>query len=343
MSQPVHPAVKPALRQVWRDAATLQLGLIPDHAVVLSGLAPADAKLIDLLDGTRDLTSIVEAAADVGIEPQRCTELINLLRSADALDNAAPAADTPLAPDLLSLSLLHSGAGSAGRVLARRRHATVRVHGAGRVGAAVAGLLSAAGVGSVIVVDAGPARPADTHPSGLRLAHSGTRASAVAETFGVTSRRDIDDPAIVDVEVITPVGSTPRPEVLVSVRRRPQLLATVRETSALIGPFVRPGVTACLRCLELARRDRDPAWPTVTAQLVGAARAIEACDVALAALAASLACMQVLMHIDGAQRAPTEDGVLEFGLRDGRLRRRSISSHPACGCGAADSAETMDM
>ena len=109
------PALKPALRQIWRDPATLQLGLVPDHAVVVSGLGPDDAKLIELLDGTRDMSSVVEAAAAVGVAPDRCTELINLLRSADVLDNDPPVADSPLTPDRLSLSLLHPGAGAATR------------------------------------------------------------------------------------------------------------------------------------------------------------------------------------------------------------------------------------
>lgn len=337
------PALKPALRQIWRDPATLQLGLVPDHAVVVSGLGPDDAKLIELLDGTRDMSSVVEAAAAVGVAPDRCTELINLLRSADVLDNDPPVADSPLTPDRLSLSLLHPGAGAATRVLTRRQDATVRVQGVGRIGAAIAGLLTASGVGTVIVVDAGPARPSDTHPAGLRAPKAGTRASAVAATFGITAHLDAGDARDVDVDVLAPVGAVPRPEVLASARRRPHLLVTVRETTALVGPFVRPGVTACMRCLELSRRDRDPAWPALTAQLVGSARDVEPCDLTLASLAASLACMQVLTHLDGAQRPTSEGGVLEFGLRDGRLRRRSISSHPACGCGAADEAETMDM
>ena len=339
----VKAAVKPALRQTWRDPATLQLGLVPDHAVVLSGLAPDDAKLIELLDGTRDMSSVVQAAADAGVAPDRCTELINLLRAADVLDIDPPLADTPLAPDRLSLSLLHPGAGAATRVMTRRQAATVCVHGAGRIGAAIVGLLKASGVGTVIVVDAGPARPSDTHPAGLRAPKSGTRASAVAATFGVIAQRHADDARGVDVDVIAPVGAVARPEVLASVRLRPHLLVAVRETTALVGPFVRPGVTACLRCLELSRRDRDPAWPALTAQLVGSERDVEPCDLTLASIAASLACMQVLTHLDGAHRPQSESGVLEFGLRDGRLRRRSISSHPACGCGAADATETMDM
>ena len=36
-----------------------------------------------------------------------------------------------------------------------------------------------------------------------------------------------------------------------------------------IGPVVRPGFTACLACLDARRRDADPSWPMLAAQLVG--------------------------------------------------------------------------
>lgn len=37
-----------------------------------------------------------------------------------------------------------------------------------------------------------------------------------------------------------------------------------------VGPMVVPGATACLTCLEAARRDADPAWPAVATQLLHA-------------------------------------------------------------------------
>ena len=36
-----------------------------------------------------------------------------------------------------------------------------------------------------------------------------------------------------------------------------------------VGPLVVPGVTACLSCLHAHRRDADPSWPLVAAQLLG--------------------------------------------------------------------------
>ena len=41
----------------------------------------------------------------------------------------------------------------------------------------------------------------------------------------------------------------------------------VRDGTGLVGPLVIPGVTSCLGCADLHRRDRDAAWPAVAAQL----------------------------------------------------------------------------
>jgi len=113
------------------------------------------------------------------------------------------------------------------------------------------------------------------------------------------------------------------------------LVAGVRETTAVVGPLVLPGRTGCLHCGDLHRSDRDPAWPVVAAQLVGIRRRREEpCDVALATLAASLAALQCLAHLDGRPAAAT-GASLELGLTDWRLRRRSWPAHPRCDCGAA--------
>ena len=343
---PVRPVLKPALRQVWRDAVTLQLGLAPQRAVVLAGLTPPDSHLFGLLDGSRDVATVFNDASALGCPPERAVRLIELLAAADALDDGPPA-DPRLEPDLLSLSLLHPGPGAAARVLARRRAASVAVYGAGRVGAAVATLLAAAGVGKLAVVDEGPVRPGDLGPAGIREQGAGTRATAVVAPLRRTSAAltvSTLAPERPDVAVVAPVSSVAPPEVLAAVRHRAHLLVTMRETTAAVGPFVRPGRTPCLRCVHLARADRDPHWAALTAQLTGDSRSVESCDVILATIAASLAAAQVLAVLDVPDARPaTVGGVLEMCLDDGQLRRRSIAAHPSCGCGAADDSVTMVM
>jgi len=115
----------------------------------------------------------------------------------------------------------------------------------------------------------------------------------------------------------------------------PHINVTLREATAVVGPLVLPGMTACLRCLELHRSDRDPAWPLIAAQLAtdGPHPAVDACDVGLATLAASVCALQVLAFVDGGTSAAC-DGTLEIVLPDWRIRRRSWrlsapgSTHP---------------
>lgn len=49
----------------------------------------------------------------------------------------------------------------------------------------------------------------------------------------------------------------------------PHLPVVLTGPGADIGPFVQPGDTACLACVAAHRRDADPAWPAVAAQLIG--------------------------------------------------------------------------
>jgi bacteriocin biosynthesis cyclodehydratase domain-containing protein len=350
----VRPQLKPALPRLWRDPTTLQLGLDPQRALLLSGVDVADLAVLDLLDGRRPMDDVVELARRRGHDAGRVRELVDVLLDAAALDDAAatsdagsrtihpvsPAAGSTLEPDLLSLSLLHRTPGAATRVMRARRATTVEVLGAGRVGATVASLLAAAGIGHLDIDDDGPLRTADVAPGGLRGA-GGTSASRGAETrrllSAVTTTRDRPASSPPAVSVLAPTTALLAPELLSRTRDRPHLPVLVRETTAVVGPLVVPGRTPCCRCVELARGDRDPGWPSLSAQLLGSPRRIEPCDVVLATLAASLAAAQLLSFLDAPDAQPPVLGaVLEIGLADLRLRRRTVRPYPGCGCGAAD-------
>jgi bacteriocin biosynthesis cyclodehydratase domain-containing protein len=215
------------------------------------------------------------------------------------------------------------------------------VHGGGRVGTSLATLLAAAGVGHVHVADRGPVRPGDPVPAGVPVADvDRSRSTAAADAL----RRVAPEvrtaapppgtrPDLVVLATTDPVDTGLRAALVRDAV--PHLVAGVRETTAVVGPLVLPGRTGCLRCGDLHRVDRDPAWPVVAAQLVGVRRRRdEPCDAALATLAASLAALQCLAHLDGGPAAAT-GASLELGLTDWRLRRRSWPPHPACDCGVA--------
>jgi len=343
----VRPLLKPALRRLWRDPATLQLGLDPRYAVALAGLGPADSDLLDALDGTRTTAELIAAGERRGRPAARTAELLHRLGEAGAIEDAAGSrgpADPRHEPDLRSLSLTHPGPGAAHAVLTARASVCVEIFGAGRIGAGVAMLLAAAGVGRLALRDAGPLRPADLAPGGVRGpgAQQGNRADALRAALAVrpgragTGRHEpAGTPALA---VLAPTGSVVPPEWLQEVRHRAHLPVTIRETTALIGPLVVPGRTPCVRCLELARGDRDPVWPVLAAQLVGTPDVVEPCDVALAGAAASITALHVLAWLDRGEAAPppSSGGIVELSLDDLRLRRRTVLAHPGCGCGAAE-------
>jgi bacteriocin biosynthesis cyclodehydratase domain-containing protein len=362
----VRPLLKPALRRLWRDPATLQLGLDPAHSVVLYGVQADDASLLDLLDGSRDLAELGAEADRRGHDSSRVQLLIETLGAAAALDDAPTRLprDGRRTPDLLSLSLQHRAPGAAAAVMTHREATTVEIVGAGRVGSGIAALLAAAGIGRLEINDPGALRSADLSPGGVRSAGSrlSTRAEAARLIVGAAGEHSAGggtkrartgaaedqqigaSPSEAIVVLAPPAGVMP-PEWLAAVRHHPHLPVVIRETTAVIGPFVLPGRTPCLRCVELTRGDRDPAWPALAAQLIGQAHGVEPCDVALASAAASIVALHVLAAVDGAAddgtavdgaaSPPSVGGVLELSLRDLRLRRRTVTAHPGCGCGAA--------
>jgi hypothetical protein len=345
------PQLKPALRRVWRDRSTLQLGLDPAHAVVISGLDPGSARLIETLDGTRDLTGVAQGALRLGLDRRQLDELLALLARAGVLeDGAGDMAELAalaglsrderdrLGPDVAAASLVRRGTVGDGP-LARRRRSVVQVVGAGRVGAAVVTLLASAGVGAVVVDDAGITAHADVGPAALAVEDVGVRrqeaavraARRIAPSVRSTLPSGRRHP---DLAVIAS-GAGVDPAIADRLLRAgvPHLVTRVRETTGVVGPLVLPGRSSCQRCYELHRSDRDPAWPGIAAQLLSGPRhRSAACDTVLATAVAAHTALQVLAFLDGDPAPPAVDGTLEIAQADGSLRRRSWAPHPLCGC-----------
>jgi bacteriocin biosynthesis cyclodehydratase domain-containing protein len=114
----------------------------------------------------------------------------------------------------------------------------------------------------------------------------------------------------------------------------PHLVATVREETGVVGPLVVPGVTSCLRCAEAWRRDDDPAWPRLAAQLAAADPAPSGATITCL-LTALTAAVQVLAHLDGDEEPATVDATLELRPPTFLPRLRRWSAHPDCGCAGA--------
>ncbi len=379
----MRPRLKPALRRLDRDGRTVQFGVHPPHAVMLTGVEPAVRDLLDALDGTRTAAEISARAGRRGLGGAAVRATLDLLARHGLLDDGAVRRDAlrsmdvaerdRLTPDLAALSLAPDAADGGLGAMLRRRAAHVRVYGAGRVGAQVAVLLAAAGVGNLCVIDAGIARRCDVVPGGLGWGDVGGRredgavaaALRVAPSLNAWTGRAASHPADwarpPDLAVLAPV--TPLDDALpreLGERGVPHLLATAFEGSGLVGPLVLPGRTCCLRCLDLTRRDNDPAWPLLIRQLGGFPPGEHACGTVLSTLVAAATAGHALSFLDGPGTPRPDDhtgrstgpGGRAGGWADGdgagrehvlegrtldvlpgqQWRGRSWEVHPQCGC-----------
>jgi hypothetical protein len=337
----MRPMISPALRRLWRDRETLQLGRPPGRSVVLAGVDPGARATLALLDGTRDAVQVLSEATAVGCPPERAAALLDLLDGAGLLDDAATPSGTEryarperdrLAGDAAALALV-SGA-TARAALARRSSARVRVLGAGRVGAAVAGLLAAAGVGAVDVDDPAPARAEDAGVGGLDLADVGRpRDEATRERLRSLAPSVDLSPGPADLVVVAPTGAGRTDEALRDLAGGvAHLPAEVRDGVGAVGPLVLPGRSACLHCVDLTRADLDPDWPSLAAQLSHPGHAPTAAAGVLAVATAAQAAAQALALLDGGPLPAAVGGTLEAAPPDWRWRRRSWHPHPDCGC-----------
>jgi hypothetical protein len=98
---------------------------------------------------------------------------------------------------------------------------------------------------------------------------------------------------------------------------------------------VLPGLTSCLRCADLHRRDRDPAWAALAVQLTVGRRHGPASAASVCTVLAGVAAQQALAFLDGGE-PDCIDGTIELRPPDWRLRRRSWLAHPECGCSTSD-------
>ncbi|MGA4975405.1 TOMM precursor leader peptide-binding protein [Streptomyces cinereoruber] len=370
----MHPMVKPALRRAWRSLRCVQFGVTPAHAVVLDPVGPETEAVLGLPDGRLDaLLGRLESAglltdAAAG-RPGR----------AGPAAGAADAALDPLRADLASLSVVHSEPERAAGVLAARRALRVQVRGAGRVGATVAALLAAAGVGRVEVVDSGRVEPWETAPGGLPAEAVGERRATAARRLagrwsrgaprgggrggggtgpgdrkggagagpggraeaGRHGRGDGNGGGGLSLVVVAPrdgLGAyvpDPLPAQRWVSAGVPHLYAGVVEATGTVGPLVLPGGTACARCLQEERTDREPVRPRLLAQWrSGAPHPLPACDLALATAVAGLAAAHALAFLDG--DLPASTGTRwEASLPFLEWRAERLRPHPACPCGAA--------
>ncbi|MFK3982999.1 hypothetical protein ACI2K4_21805 [Micromonospora sp. NPDC050397] len=337
------PTLLPGLARLWRDPHTLQLGLDPRHAVLLELADPGAARLLDLLDGTRSERMVLDQAVRLRVQRDDARTLIDTLRAAGLVVGAQSLlpADLPepdrrrLAGEATAIALLGPDApATPAQLLRRRRAARVVVTGQGRLAGPVALALAQAGVGHVHPDLAGRVEPVDVVGGGVVTADlHRPRAEAITDAINRTAPGTETRPVRRGrASLVIQVG-TDRPASLLAAgyaqRRQAHLLLSLHDGVPVVGPLVGARGTPCLNCRDLHRRDRDPGWPELAAQLA-AEPAGQACSTPTLIAAVGYAAGEVLTFLDGG--TPETVGAAVEIRTPGRFRRRTWPPHPACGC-----------
>ncbi|MGY1804800.1 ThiF family adenylyltransferase [Blastococcus sp. SYSU D00922] len=340
-SHPLLPAGTPLLRdgdgsvQVGGVDGTDGLALRPDGAAVVA--------LLRGLDGRRAQKAVLADAVEAGLDPAVVSGVLGGLRSAgllvdlDAADllaaDAGPAAAARTAAELPAASARPGG-------WRARRQAAVVVEGATRVGTPLAAMLAASGIGRVAVRDTGLTAAGDAVVGGLSAADEGrpralAAADAVRRASPLTDLRPLGSDAAADLVVLARPWAASDP-LAAGVHRAgvPHLVATVRGETGVVGPLVVPGVTSCLQCADLHRRDADPRWPRLAAQLTGSDPPPSGATITCL-LTAATAALQVLAYLDGTSAPGVLAATVELRPPHLTPRVRRWPAHPACPCGAA--------
>lgn len=340
------------MRVIRRSEDEIQLGLDERWAVRVGGLtaeqvgaltSPAARpgtilaeSVVDELHQLGVLQVSLDGRARVGAVPEDDGDAPRGGRSRTAVSSAAIPPGTT--PDAIAWGLL----GSLGPEMVRARtRRTVGVSGLDRTGVLVAATLASSGVGTVLLDDERSVTTDDVGMGGFRVSDLGApreqaaarvlRDAAPAVRVGRRGHRLPDVQVVMQRDAVDPaLGLALLSDDI------PHLVVVLRETDAVVGPFVRPGRTPCLRCLDLHRTDADAAWPTMVGQLTrtdAAGTGRSGVPAVLAAVCGSLAAAEVLTHLDGLTPR-TVGAAFEVALPAVTPRIREWAVHPDCGCTA---------
>jgi len=333
------PRLKNHVQPLRRGPGSLQLGVCPDTGVVLDGLSAAELDLVESLDGSQDLHALYAGAAAAGIDAARLSAMITTLDEHHLLvDDVTDRArlfplDEPLRrrllPDAQAVAAAYRLSGDGYDRMAARSTHHVLISADGDLPGALADLLTAGGIGRVSV----GSHAVNTLDRDLRGHRSGGEVTTLGPKANLANSPELPD--LPDLVVLAAMGAISPDAGMPWLRRGiPHLPLVVQGHRTQVGPLILGGDGPCLSCLDLHRRDRDPAWPAVLSQLSGRGPFSPAAPVSLestlTAMTIGAAAMIVHTCLDG-QPVPG-DLSLELSLPWPTTQSRRWFAHPLCGC-----------
>ncbi len=362
MQHPPRRCLNPGFA-LQRDGDCLRIGG-GRTALELQGLDDADHAYATAL-AHRSSRSAPPLVADPGYPPpERCRELDALLAPALVPVPPGPARTGTrlgLAPDIAHWSVAYDQ--HAGRGLQRRAEAVVVLEGAPRAAQYAADLLLGAGIGTLVVRDAGSVTPQDAltgllsrnrigrprgsellralaarHPDARLCADLPDRAPSPSRrqsADATTGRGTLDTASEATTVVLLSSsrhgGAPGAAQSAAAVDEPPEhwLLLPLEhgDGTASIGPLHVPGLTPCRECgnraLDRLRAERT-ALPCLP-------RPTEL-ELTLAATVGSLAAMHVLMAVDAVNVPASAARIIGVDLATGGLRYDDVAPRPGCLC-----------
>lgn len=117
----------------------------------------------------------------------------------------------------------------------------------------------------------------------------------------------------------------------------PHLILRVLDGVLVVGPFVVPGETACLRCLDAHHTDEDPGYPIALKHYIAASTQVrddgclDAPDASSLALALAWVARDLRTFATGG--IPTTwSSTVVIGGSDSQIEAVAWQAHPQCGC-----------
>ncbi len=329
---PRRPWLRRDVPLLWRGETRLQIGTDPQRLIIIDTTRSL-VNWATSLRGERTLAEALQAvpeslyriedepdSGDAGFDAltQQRLQLLELLHRCGAIADAANVSyfrgsTTPEQREQLdrqAAALRHCYSDErATDALPQRRRSTIAVHGDNELTERVCQLLSLSGVGAVIKREP----PSSTSREGRNRA-LGIDLQILAHSWHPDL---LDDAGALTSDV-------------------PHLHVATWGHVGVIGPLVVPGMSSCLNCARLHKRDADPLWPRLMIQLAHLRPDVAAIDTGLLQLAAAHAAMIATAFID-AQGDVTRYGTLLNRQRhvcapEGVTRDDVMPAHPLCGC-----------
>jgi bacteriocin biosynthesis cyclodehydratase domain-containing protein len=283
-----------------------------------------------LLPGTHVLRRH-DGRVQVGLDPRQAV----LLPAGSDAALSRLSEGMPLEPVLLPLV-------DAGLLVERRTVSSLVHRAADTQAPAVAAVVRAHGVDAATAWAARSAAEVRVVAHGAGGEALADRASCLLDEAGVAGTTVAGPPSRDRPALLVGVGQPDRELVDDWMRRGvPHLVVRMTEGHAVVGPFVDPGRSACLRCVDAHHTDADPTWPLLVRQHATATRrrpAVadalappEPVDPLLAALALAWAVRDVTSWVEGvAPSLLSSTLTLDPSLAD--VEVRTWTRHPGCGC-----------